>query len=106
MTKYVNNVYNALKISYFNEVHDICNQLDIDSNIVASIAARSAEGMWNPLYGTRGGVPFGGACLPKDTEALSYVCKENGWKHLMLETTIEVNNRLIDKVPKLIPLNK
>ncbi len=100
MAKYVNNIYNAVKISYFNEVHNICNQLEIDSNIVASIAARSAEGMWNPLYGIRGGVPYGGACLPKDTEAFQHVCNENDWEHLMLQTTIEVNNQLSNKVPQ------
>ncbi|MBC8075730.1 MAG: UDP-glucose/GDP-mannose dehydrogenase family protein, partial [Chloroflexales bacterium] len=69
MIKYVNNVYNAVKISYFNEVHAICEQIGVDSNLISATVARSAESMWNPLYGTRGGVPYGGACLPKDTVA-------------------------------------
>jgi UDPglucose 6-dehydrogenase len=99
MIKYVNNVYNAVKISYFNEVHAICVELGIDSNLVGATVARSAEGMWNPLYGTRGGVPFGGACLPKDTAAFHAFVKEQGWDHLMLEATIEVNNRLAESVP-------
>jgi UDPglucose 6-dehydrogenase len=97
--KYVNNIYNALKISYFNEVHAICQQLGIDSNVVGSAVARSAESMWNPLYGTRGGVPFGGACLPKDTTAFMAFVRERGWDHLMLEATIEVNERLVAQVP-------
>jgi UDPglucose 6-dehydrogenase len=66
MIKYVNNIYNAVKISYFNEVHAICQHLGINGDTVASVVSRSAEAMWNPLYGTRGGVPYGGACLPKD----------------------------------------
>ena len=99
MIKYVNNIYNSVKISYFNEVHAICEQLGIDSNRVTSAVARSAESMWNPLYGTRGGVPFGGACLPKDSTAFMTFVREQGWEHLMLEAAIEVNDRLIAQVP-------
>ncbi len=99
MIKYVHNTYNALKISYFNEVHAICEQLGIDSNVVGASVARSAESMWNPLYGTRGGVPYGGACLPKDTTAFMAFVREHGFEHLMLDATIEVNRRLEECVP-------
>jgi UDPglucose 6-dehydrogenase len=99
LIKYVNNVYNAVKISYFNEVHAICQQLGLDSNLISAAVARTAESMWNPLYGTRGGVPFGGACLPKDTTAFLQFVRERGWEHLMLEATIAVNHRLQASVP-------
>lgn len=94
MIKYVNNIYNAVKISYFNEVYQICEELGIDGHLVGAIVARSAEGMWNPLYGTRGGVPFGGACLPKDTTAFMAFCEEHGWDHMMLAAAMEVNRQL------------
>jgi UDPglucose 6-dehydrogenase len=94
MIKYTNNLYNAVKISYFNEVHAICQRLGIDSGVVASTVARSAESMWNPLYGTRGGVPFGGACLPKDTQAFMAFCDDQRFEHLMLAATIEANEKL------------
>lgn len=99
MIKYVNNVYNAVKISYFNEVHQICEQLGVDSSVVGSIVARSAESMWNPLYGTRGGAPYGGACLPKDTEAFLEFCHAQGLRHEMLEATIAVNDKLLATRP-------
>jgi UDPglucose 6-dehydrogenase len=99
MIKYVNNVYNAVKISYFNEVNEICQHLGIDSLLVSAAVARSAEGLWNPLYGTRGGVPYGGACLPKDTTAFLQFVREHGWEHRMLEAAIEVNRRLEQRVP-------
>jgi UDPglucose 6-dehydrogenase len=99
MIKYVNNVYNAVKISYFNEVHAICQKLGIDSQLVGAAVARTAESMWNPLYGTRGGVPYGGACLPKDTVAFIQFVREHGWEHLMLDATIEVNERLEERIP-------
>src|SRR4051794_37836075 len=99
MIKYVNNIYNAVKISYFNEVHAICEQLNIDSSLIGAAVARTAESMWNPLYGTRGGVPYGGACLPKDTTAFLAFCRQHGWNHLILEATIEVNHHLLATVP-------
>jgi UDPglucose 6-dehydrogenase len=99
MIKYVNNVYNAVKISYFNEVHAICEQLGVDSSLIGSAVARSAESMWNPLYGTRGGVPYGGACLPKDTTAFMAFARERGFEHLILEATMESNRRLEAQVP-------
>jgi UDPglucose 6-dehydrogenase len=99
MIKYVNNIYNAVKISYFNEVHAICEQLNIDSNLIGAAVARTAESMWNPLYGTRGGVPYGGACLPKDTAAFMAFARQHGWSHLVLEATIEVNRQLLANVP-------
>src|SRR5215210_6722696 len=99
LIKYVNNVYNAVKISYFNEVHAICEQLGINSNLVGAAVARTAESMWNPLYGTRGGVPYGGACLPKDTAAFLDFVRQRGWDHLMLAAAIEVNQRLEEVVP-------
>jgi UDPglucose 6-dehydrogenase len=55
--------------------------------------------MWNPLYGTRGGVPYGGACLPKDTVAFMQFAREHGFEHLMLEATIAVNEQLQEAVP-------
>ncbi|MEZ4867617.1 MAG: nucleotide sugar dehydrogenase [Caldilineaceae bacterium] len=99
MVKYVNNVYNAVKISYFNEVHHICEHLGIDSRLVGAVVARSAESMWNPLYGTRGGVPYGGACLPKDTLAFMEFCRHQGLDHEMLAATILVNDKLEANVP-------
>lgn len=98
MIKYVNNVYNAVKISYFNEVHEICEQLGLDSGLIGATVARSAESMWNPLYGTRGGLPYGGTCLPKDTVAFSAFCRDHGFQHFMLDATIAVNEHLAQSV--------
>lgn len=106
MIKYVNNVYNAVKISYFNEVYAICQQLGIDGHLIGAAVARSAESMWNPLYGTRGGVPYGGACLPKDTVAFMQFVREHGFDHLMLDATIAVNEQLEQRVPAVASPDK
>ncbi len=94
MAKYVHNLFNAAKISYFNEVHMICEKLGIDSATVSEIVSRSAEGIWNPHYGTRGGYPFDGACLPKDTAAFLNFAQERGWPMPLLQAVIAVNNEM------------
>ncbi|GIK40855.1 MAG: hypothetical protein BroJett011_46880 [Chloroflexota bacterium] len=99
MIKYVNNIYNAVKISFFNEIHQICERLDLNSDLIGAVVARSAEAMWNPLYGIHGGVPYGGACLPKDTTAFMQFCQEGDFEHLMLRAAIQVNERLAAQVP-------
>jgi UDPglucose 6-dehydrogenase len=99
MIKYVHNIYNAVKISYFNEIHQICERLGLNSDLIGAVVARSAEAMWNPLYGIHGGVPYGGACLPKDTAAFMQFCQECDFEPLMLQATIEVNERLAAQIP-------
>ena len=79
--------------------HAICEQLGINSNLVGAAVARTAESMWNPLYGTRGGVPYGGACLPKDTVAFLQFARDLGMEHQLLEATISVNRRLGASMP-------
>jgi UDPglucose 6-dehydrogenase len=66
MIKCTHNVFNAAKISFWNEVWVVCQRLGLDAGAVAGTVARSAEASTNPQYGIRGGQPFGGACLPKE----------------------------------------
>jgi UDPglucose 6-dehydrogenase len=106
MVKYVNNIYNAVKISFFNEMHPICEELGVDSDLVGATVARSAEGLWNSLYGTRGGVPYGGACLPKDTQAFLAFAREHGWEHRMLQATVDVNRWLEATIPPAVSPDK
>jgi UDPglucose 6-dehydrogenase len=66
-TKYVANLFNATKISFFNEMHRALLALGADPDVAFQATARAAEGLWNPTYGTHGGAPYAGVCLPKDT---------------------------------------
>jgi len=93
--KYANNLYNATKISFFNEFHLVCEQLGIDSLVVGRTISRTAEGMWHPSYGTRGGWPYGGACLPKDTAAFyDFASEKLGLEMPILLGTMRVNEIL------------
>jgi UDPglucose 6-dehydrogenase len=91
MAKYASNLFNATKISFSNEIWMTCRSLGIDGNEVMGIVARSAEGMWNPRYGTRGGYCYGGACLPKDTAAFLAFAESQGLKMPLLRATIAAN---------------
>jgi UDPglucose 6-dehydrogenase len=92
--KIVHNVFNATKISFFNEVWGLCNALGVESMDVAGTVALSAEGSWNTSYGINGGAPYGGMCLPKDTNGLLGLARTLGVEMPMLQATITVNENL------------
>ena len=92
--KYAHNLFNATKISFFNEFYQVCAHIGVDSRVLGETVARSAEGMWNPRYGTHGGWPYGGTCLAKDTTALFGWAADHGIDMPLLAATIEVNERM------------
>lgn len=95
MAKYVSNIFNATKISFTNEVWLQSSAIGIDGNAVMSIASHTAEGFWNPNYGTKGGYPYGGVCLPKDTKAFETFANDKGLSANILRATIEVNDEMV-----------
>lgn len=95
MQKYVHNVCNAAKISFFNEMRSMCDELNISADAVFALVAKSAEAMWNPAYGTKNLGPFSGMCLPKDTQAFYAWGKERGLELPYLRAVIAVNEALL-----------
>ena len=94
MIKYANNLFNATKISFFNEIWMIAKHLGVDPEVVSGVVSISAEACWNPEYGTHGGVPYGGTCLPKDSFGLLNAMKKLDIELPLLRATIEVNERI------------
>lgn len=94
MLKYVHNLFNAAKISFFNELRAVCRSSGIDAERLFPIVAESAEGMWNPQYGIRDFGPFDGNCLPKDTEGFRGWARSRGLRMPLLDATIQVNEEL------------
>jgi UDPglucose 6-dehydrogenase len=91
MIKCSHNVFNAAKISFWNEMWRVCNELGIDAHDVGRTVARSAEGSINPNYGIRGGAPYGGACLPKDVAGFLGLADTLGIDVPLVESVAEVN---------------
>jgi UDPglucose 6-dehydrogenase len=93
MQKYVHNVYNAVKIAFFNEMRLACKKEGWDADMIFRATAESCEGIWNPMYGLRDMGPFDGACLPKDSRALLQWGDSQGHKLGILKTVIQENLR-------------
>ncbi len=95
MQKYIHNLWNACKISFFNEMRAVCERLGgTDADKIFKLTTQSAEGFWNPEYGIKNHGPYGGSCLPKDTTAfLSWAKEKLGYQMSLLRAVIEVNNK-------------
>ena len=91
--KYVHNLFNAVKIAFFNEMRTVCQAEKLDADKIFLAVAESCEGIWNPLYGLRDKGPFDGACLPKDTQAFSAWSLKNRHKVIILDSVIEQNKK-------------
>src|ERR687890_145105 len=64
------NIFNAAKISFWNEMWLVAREIGLDLDPIAATVAKSAEGSINPQYGIRGGAPYGGVCPPQETRGL------------------------------------
>ncbi len=90
MIKYANNSFLATKISFINEVANICDLVGADVKLVAQAMGldyRISPKFLNP------GVGYGGSCFPKDVKALSYTARQKGYESLLLGAVHEVNER-------------
>lgn len=90
MIKYACNDFLALKISYMNDIANLCELVGADIQDVA-------KGMsYDERIGARflsAGIGYGGSCFPKDTKALKYLANKNGYTLRTVEAAVEVNTR-------------
>jgi nucleotide sugar dehydrogenase len=93
LIKYATNSFLAVKVSFFNQIFDICNKTGMDYNTVRDIVTQDlrigASHTVVPGYGnTRG---FGGDCLPKDTVAFVHWAKHYNAVPTLVESAIQYN---------------
>jgi UDPglucose 6-dehydrogenase len=96
MVKYVTNTFLATKISFANEMFQICQGLDIDFDKVIEYSkydGRLGNSHWS-VPGHDGDFGYGGHCFPKDIAALNHVAEELGVKSTMLKAAIEKNKEV------------
>jgi UDPglucose 6-dehydrogenase len=103
LTKYAANAFLATKISFINEVANLCDQIGCDVHDVAR-----GIGMDNRIgrYFLHPGPGYGGSCFPKDTTALISVAREYGAESRIVEAVVEVNRlqreRMVEKIERLV----
>lgn len=101
MIKYANNAFLALKISFINEVANLCEK--VGANVQHVAKALGKDGRISPKF-LHAGPGFGGSCFPKDTLALAYIGKEAGSAMKLVEATIEVNKlqklKMVEKIER------
>ncbi|PIE95504.1 UDP-glucose dehydrogenase family protein [Bacillus fungorum] len=107
MIKYASNAFLATKISFINEISNICEK--VGANVLDV-----AQGMgMDKRIGTsflNAGIGYGGSCFPKDTKALVQIAGNVEHDFRLLKAVIEVNNKqqllLIEKAKKVINMDK
>lgn len=102
--KYVNNVGNAVKISTYNYFRGLGTAIGLTAEEVDqafSASERTAEGLWNANYGLRDFGPYGGACLPKDTEGLRIYARRMGHDVTLLDVVQAINDKVAAEQDKL-----
>ena len=90
LIKYACNAYLALKITFINEIANLCEYVGANVDDVAramGLDSRIGSKFLHP------GPGYGGSCFPKDMKALISKSKEVGYDFLLLKTTVEVNQR-------------
>jgi UDPglucose 6-dehydrogenase len=103
LTKYAANSFLATKISFINEIANLCEEVGADVHDISrgiGLDRRIGSKFLHP------GPGFGGSCFPKDTRSAAYFAREAGAPLQIVESVIEVNRvqqeRMIDKVQGLL----
>jgi UDPglucose 6-dehydrogenase len=89
MIKYASNAFLATKISFVNEIANVCEEVGADVRTVAE--GMGLDHRIGPHF-LQAGIGFGGSCFPKDVQALKQLAGNSGYHFQLLTAVIEVNH--------------
>ena len=101
MVKYVANAYHGLKVSFANEIGNLCKRLGLDGREVMDIFCRDDKLNVSAAY-LQPGFAFGGSCLPKDLRALVHRAQELDLEPVVLRSVLSANSHQIEEAYRLI----
>jgi UDPglucose 6-dehydrogenase len=103
MIKYAANAFLATKVSFINEVANLCEKVGADVHPLAR--AMGLDGRIGKKF-LHPGPGYGGSCFPKDTRALSRMAQEKGYSFKIIDAVIKVNDeqkkRMIGKITERV----
>lgn len=99
MIKYASNAFLATKISFSNEIGNICKRLGID--VYEVMKGVGLDHRINPYF-LNAGAGFGGSCFPKDLSALGHLAREVGEDPMLLNAVMEINERQPMRIIELL----